>query len=395
MQLSELPEFDVMALKDLDDPFGAIEWERYPDGLARSSRGLEVLGYDKVGQAYRSTDLRNSTAAKMAAIGFSEGPVFEALTGMVTNAEGEEHRRMRRAFQPWFVADSVEKFRSEIRSFIDDWMERNSDGRADFANELGLALPSMVFTQIVGADRDQAPFISHASTEILRFASFNPEVHDGVERAMLETLSWLEALIAQKESSPGSDLTSALLQAEREGTITRNHTVRILVTLIIGSTESTRAQMACNLVALARNKDQWRALQQHPNDLHTAVQELYRYNPATLATARAPERDIEFYGIPVRADEPVFLCRFSANNDPSVYDRPRELNVLKLRERPPFTFGNGRHSCVGRMIATIEQEELLGSALAHWSDFEIADVEWAGFPFMQSPKRLTFEVTSR
>jgi len=62
------------------------------------------------------------------------------------------------------------------------------------------------------------------------------------------------------------------------------------------------------------------------------------------------------------------------------------LDVTKTDRRPSFTFGHGRHSCVGRTIAAIEQEEVVASALAHWSDFEIASAEWSGWPFQQFPK---------
>ncbi|MGY4099404.1 cytochrome P450 [Nocardia sp. R16R-3T] len=331
----------------------------------------------------------------MAAIGFSEGPVYDALAGMTTSTEGSEHRQMRRAFQPWFIAENVEKFRSDIRASVDQWLRDNSSGTVDFANELGAELPSVVFTQLVGADPEYAPFISRMSGDILKFPSYDPTVHDTVEGAVLETLTWLEDLIDRKLSTPGADVTSALLQAEREGTITRNHTVRILMTLIIASVDSTRAQMACNLVALAKNKDQWRRLQQRPEAVPIAVPELYRYNPAVQTSSRYSERDLEFHGVHVDAYVPVFLGVFAANNDPAVYERPRELDVLAERARPSFSFGNGRHSCVGRMISTIEQEELLNGILEFWDDFDIAESEFYGAPFQQAPTTLRFAVAGR
>jgi cytochrome P450 len=395
MPLADLPELDITAPEFVADPAGSIEWERYPDGMARSARGVHLLRYDLVGEAYRSPLLRNATKAKMAAVGFSDGPVFEALTGMTTSTEGPEHKRMRRAFAPWFIADNVEKFRAEVRAMIDQWMEQNSSGPVNFADEIGLALPSMVFTQLVGADPGESAFIAHSSAEILRAFLYDPSMRDRVARAALDALDWLNGLIERKSVTPGHDVTSALLDAERDGAITRQHTLRILVTLIIASVDSTRAQMSCNIESIAANKDQWQALKEHPEAIGNAVSELYRYSPQTMSSSRAPEQDFEFHGVELKAAEPVFLSVFAANNDPAAFDRPRKLDVLKVREKPPFSFGNGRHSCVGRIVAAIEQEEMLRSMLAHWADFEITEAEWFGVPLHHGPNTLKLAVTGR
>lgn len=395
MRLEDLPELDVMNPAHFDDYAGSLDWSRYPDGLARSRRGLEILRYDYVAEGFRSTALRNSTEAKLKAIGFVDGPVHAALAGMTTSTEGPEHRQMRRAFQPWFLADNVEKFRRDIRTSVEEWLATNSSGVVDFGHELGAQLPSVVFAHLVGADLADAPFISAMSTSILKFPSYDPSVHDEVEDAVLRTLEWLNELVERKLSLPGSDVTSALLQAERDDVITRDHTLRILVTLIIASVDSTKAQMACNLVALSRNKDQWRLLQEHPEAVSTAVPELYRYNPAVMTASRYSTEGLDFHGVTIAPYESVFLGIAFGNNDPSVFDKPRELDVLNPRSKPSFSFGNGRHSCVGRMVSTIEQEELLRGVLEHWDDFDVAESEFFGAPFQQGPVTLTFDVAPR
>lgn len=391
MALADLPELDLAAQFATADPFD-LDWERYPHGLARSDRGLEVLSYDLVGQAYRSPHLRNPTEAKLRAVGLTDGPVRDAIAGMVTSSEGEDHRRMRRAFQPWFVPANVERFRHGIRAVIDDWMVANREGTVDFAAELGEQLPTAVFLQLVGAGQEHADFVVAASRDILKFPSFLPEVRDDVTRAVLATLDWQDDLVERKLRTPGPDLTSALLEAERGGVITREHTHRILFTLITASTESTRAQMACNLWALAGHPEQYDRLRAHPEAVPGATQELYRHTPATLSTSRAFTAPDEFAGIALEAGTPLFLDRFAANNDPGAFTDPRHLDVLRVGARAPFTFGNGRHSCVGRVIAAMEQEELLASAVEHWGRMEVAEVAWEGFPFMQSPARLLLDV---
>lgn len=389
MRISELPEFDIEALHQSDYGADRIDWEQYPNGLAQSDRGLEVLGYDVMSRIYRSKDFVDPMPIRFQTFGLDpEGPAHKALLGIMSGSEGDDHLRMRRAFQPWFLADNIERYRVQVRKWVDDWMSQAAlRDEADFANELGRRLPSLVFTQILGIGEKDADFFAHLSSSILKFAVFDPSVRDIVEGSVLEALEWIDEFLTFKTKNPEEgDLTTSLLAAEQQGTIEREHTLRILLTLILGSTETTTSQMAVNLLTLADHKDQWRLLKTGKANVATAVPELYRYEPGGRSTVRISYSPADLDGVEVDAMQPIFMNRFAASNDPSAYEEPRVLDVTAGNRRAPFTFGFGRHACVGRTIAVLEQEEVIASALEHWDDFEITAAAWRGLPYQKYPE---------
>jgi cytochrome P450 len=87
-------------------------------------------------------------------------------------------------------------------------------------------------------------------------------------------------------------------------------------------------------------------------------------------------------GIAVSPDDVLWPCPFSANRDPRVYDDPRRFDVTREpNRRPLLTFGAGRHSCLGRMIAIVEMQEVLRGLLSRWSEFEVVGANFTGAPY--------------
>jgi cytochrome P450 len=392
MAATELPQLDLQSQEFIDDPFGYTMQPQFSEGLARSVRGLELVSYDAVAEAIRNPNLRNPTAKKMELLGLTEGPAYDALTSMLTSTEGADHRRMRRAVAPWFNAETVEVFRGDVRSWINEWIDEAGSGTVNFADTLALSLPAKVFCQIVGAPVDQMDFIARVSIDLIAIGRFDPGAHAVMESSAKEAVQWVRDLVDHKRKSPGDDIVSAMLQAEARDELSLQDIVDVTVTLLIGSVDSTRSQMSLDLVALAGAKDQWRALNQNPDKVGNAVSELVRFSPAVMTLSRQAIEPMEFRGVSMTAGDLLFMCTFAANNDPTVFHRPRELDVLAVRDRAPFTFGNGRHSCLGRVVATLEQEELLRCITERWEDFDVLESKFTGAPFVLTPESLVLNV---
>ncbi|MBO9497635.1 cytochrome P450, partial [Thalassotalea sp. G20_0] len=54
----------------------------------------------------------------------------------------------------------------------------------------------------------------------------------------------------------------------------------------------------------------------------------------------------------------------AANRDESRFDNPNEFNPLRANVKRHFSFGGGKHQCMGRLLATREVIEVLQAVLA-------------------------------
>jgi len=57
---------------------------------------------------------------------------------------------------------------------------------------------------------------------------------------------------------------------------------------------------------------------------------------------------------------------------------PSHLDVTRAAGTTPLNFGTGIHMCLGRMITLVEEHEVVSSPLMHWSEFEVTDSEFQG-----------------
>jgi cytochrome P450 len=101
--MDQLPEIDPFSPEYQSDATGLIERIRADSPLARSARGLEVLGYDGCAEVYANEHYVSATPLMAEAMDLD----FSLIKGpgrTLTNSEGEAHTSLRRIVPeqgPW------------------------------------------------------------------------------------------------------------------------------------------------------------------------------------------------------------------------------------------------------------------------------------------------------
>jgi cytochrome P450 family 144 len=106
---------------------------------------------------------------------------------------------------------------------------------------------------------------------------------------------------------------------------------------------------------LATRPDIQQALRADPSLVKEFVEEVLRFQPSVQAIVRKAHEDIELAGVSIPAGSHVILCTGSANRDSEFWDKPDEFRLdRKNSGRQHFTFGYGRHLCIGMHLARRE-----------------------------------------
>ena len=90
-----------------------------------------------------------------------------------------------------------------------------------------------------------------------------------------------------------------------------------------------------------------------------AIEEVLRHIPFRqgVGIPRVATQDVELEGTLIAAGDFVHVSYLAANRDPSVYERPDELDFERTDAPPHMTFGNGFHRCLGPHLARMMLEK--------------------------------------
>ena len=123
--------------------------------------------------------------------------------------------------------------------------------------------------------------------------------------------------------------------------------------ILVGGDETTRHTISGGTEQLIRHRDQWDLLQNNPDLVPVAIEEMLRWTSPLKNMARTITADTEFHGTQLRKGEKMMLMFESANFDEAVFGDPDNFNV----QRDPnshLAFGFGTHFCLGNQLARIE-----------------------------------------
>jgi cytochrome P450 len=188
-----------------------------------------------------------------------------------------------------------------------------------------------------------------------------------------ELHEYLLALATEKRRMPDDALFSALVSAAARGEMTRDELTALTFLLLVAGHETTVNLIGNGVLALVRDRAQWRRLCADGRFAATAVEELLRYaSPLEVATARFATADIEIGDSCIRAGETVFVGLGAANRDERCFEDAGRLNIERRNAGDHVAFGHGAHYCLGAALARLEGEIALTHLTGRFPDLDLA-----------------------
>lgn len=303
--------------------------------------------------------------------------VPEAIRLLTTDTmvyqDDPSHLRLRklvsRPFTPRAVARLRARVRTVTRSLLDGWRPGH---HIDLHRDFALPVPTIVISEIVGVPgEERATF--HTFIELLFEAMLN---HDaaGAGAQMEGFVAYLRALIEQRRADPGPGIITGLVNAREDGaSLTDDEIVAMLFLIITGDYQTTPNVICNGIAALLTHPDQLRLLQQRPELIGSAVEEILRYTGTvggTEATTFAGE-DITLHGVTIPRGAMVTTLLTSANRDPAQFPEPDRFDITRSPNNH-LAFSKGTHFCLGSHLARLETGIAIAELIARFPGLSLA-----------------------
>lgn len=300
-------------------------------------------------------------------------PLDRMLNFHLLNRDGADHTRLRTLINKAFTAQMVQQLQDRVQRIADDLLDGVQDqGQMDLIDAYAFPLPIVVIAELLGvsaADRDRFrawsdAFVSPKATEA---------EYEEAKTLMVEFLTYLGQVFAERRANPQNDLISALTQAEEAGDkLSEDELYSMVVLLIVAGHETTVNLIGNGMFALLRNPEQLALLKANPTLIPNAIEEFLRYDgPVERATMRFAAEDVEIGGQLIRRGQAVNVVLASAGHDTEEFAHPEQLDVTRNNNRH-LGFGFGVHYCVGAPLARLEGRIAISTLLRRLPDLRLA-----------------------
>ncbi|HWS38161.1 MAG TPA: cytochrome P450 [Actinoplanes sp.] len=301
---------------------------------------------------------------------------------LITNTDPPEHTRLRRTVNAPFMVKRVEALRPHIQKVLDDLIDDLLAGPrpADLVQRIGLPVPTLVITQILGAPYEDHEFFQTASRQAISHET-DPEAGAQAGQALGE---YLAALLQKKMAEPGDDVLSEMGGRVKAGEMSFAEAVTMGAAILIAGHETSASMISLATLALLREPEQLDLLRRNSDDprfVANAVEELLRYLTIVHSgIRRIAIEDIELHGTTIRAGDGVVFELAGANYDPAAFPEPDRLDLTRPA-RSHHAFGYGAHQCLGQSLARVELQVVYGTLYRRIPTLRLAvpfeDVEFA------------------
>ncbi|GIM92795.1 cytochrome P450 [Paractinoplanes toevensis] len=281
---------------------------------------------------------------------------------LITNTDPPEHTRLRRTVNAPFMVKRVEAQRPRIQEVLDDLIDDMLDGPrpADLVQAIGLPVPTLVITEILGAPYQDHELFQHTSHVLISHESTPEEA----AKAGQAIGAYLSELLDRKTAEPGDDVVSEMAARVVAGEMTRPEAITMANAILIAGHETSASMISLGTLALLRNPDQLALLRDNSDDpkfVANAVEELLRYLTIVHSgIRRIADADIELHGTVIRAGDGVIFDLAAANWDDAEFPEADRLD-LRRPARRHHAFGYGVHQCLGQSLARVELQVAYGT----------------------------------
>lgn len=317
----------------------------------------------------------------------------------LVHMDGAEHKAYRLVTNDWFKPSNL---RREVgaripvlaKRFVDRMLDY--DGACDFVRDIALYYPLHVILSILGVPETDEPRMLDLTQKI--FGGEDPDVSGRpgedpahvMMQALQEMAMYFHGITMDRRAHPRSDVASTVANGTIDGQPLGDlETAGYYSIIATAGHDTTSSSVAGGLEALIRNPDQLRALQDDPEKIPNAVNEIIRWVTPVRHFMRQAQGDYRLGDVDLKAGDWLMMSYLSANRDETVFADPMRFDVARRNADEHLAFGIGVHFCLGAHLARMEVEAFLRELLPRLEHIELAgEPESMATTFVGGPKRM-------
>lgn len=183
-------------------------------------------------------------------------------------------------------------------------------------------------------------------------------------------LAWVDECCNRENLDP-EGLGMQMFYAADRGEITQDEAKLLVQILLSAAADTTVMTISTAIRAFAEFPDQYRLLRDNPSLKRAAFDESLRWDSPSRLAGRIATKDVAIGDYSIPAGTRCGLLFAAANRDPRRWQEPDRFDIQR-NLRGQVGWGYGVHSCVGRTLAQLEADALLGSMIEKIARFEPA-----------------------
>ncbi|MXP40304.1 cytochrome P450 [Altererythrobacter soli] len=261
-------------------------------------------------------------------------------------------------------------FEAAAREFVAELREREGE-TVDAVGEITQAYIFRVLPDILGLPQEGRHHM-HGFSQMV-WATMGPpgELFDeAMQHDYSAVLAWLEQTCERDALDP-EGIGAEFFRAADRGQVTLAEAKLLLQTVLSAGADTTYLTMANAIRAWALFPREYAALRAEPKKLRNAFDESLRWDSPSRMAGRIATVDVEIDGLVVPAGTRCGLMFAAANRDPRFWDAPEEYRIDRDTKHS-LGWGYGVHGCVGRVLAQMEAQALLGTLVREVESFALA-----------------------
>lgn len=277
---------------------------------------------------------------------------------------------MNRVLSPRNLRELRDGFHRDAVRIIDRVLQL---GSFDAVAELTQTYPLKVFPDAVGLADDEREMLLPYGNMVFNTMGPKNDFYHAALAPVGEVLPWVMRRCERAALRPGS-LGAEVYKHADTGDVTEQEAALLVRSFLSAGIDTTIFALGNLLLCFAEHPAEWQKLRQDPAKVRPAIEEAIRFESPFQCYFRTTTKPTEIVGVPIEAEEKIYVSVASANRDPRRWDEPARFDIDR-RTVGHVGFGAGIHGCVGQMIARMEIEMLL-LALRE----RVATIELAGTP---------------
>jgi cytochrome P450 len=263
------------------------------------------------------------------------------------------------ALSPKALNSMAEAFRADARAVVGNLRRREGEV-IDAVEQITQAFVYKVLPDLIGLPQEgRQHMYAFGNMVWATMGPMNELFHEAMADTSGEVITWAGACCKRENLASGS-LGMAMYEAADRGEVTQAEAELLVGILLSAAADTTVLTLANTLRAFSEFPDEYQKVRADHSLTKAAFEESLRWDSPSRMAGRITMRDIEIEDYVIPSGTRCGLMFAAANRDPRRWNEPYRFDV-KRNNAGSLGFGFGVHACVGRVLALLEAEALLGA----------------------------------
>ena len=379
--------FDPFEAAYMQDPPEYLRWARETEPVFWSPKlgHWVVTRYDDIKNIFRdhrrfspsnalekispSTD---EALAVLASYGY-------AMNRTLVNEDEPAHMARRRLLLEPFTPEALKHHEPMVRQLAREYVDRFiDDGRADLVDQMLWEVPLTVALHFLGVEKEDMPLLRKYSIAHTVNTWGRPVPEEQLKVAHAVGNFWQLAgdildKMRRDPSGPGWMKFGIRMQAEHPDVVTDSYLHSMMMAGIVAAHETTANATANALRLLLEHPTAWQDLCRDPGLVPAAVEECLRLSGSIIAWRRVALTDVKVGGVEIPAGAKLLIVMTSGNHDERRFFDADLLDIHRDNASDHLSFGYGAHQCLGKNLARMEMQVILGELARRLPHMRLAE----------------------